>query len=77
MQKHTKIVHHNILYVIYLAGFNFGGCMHMPEDGSEGLIIFTLDMDDFMVVYLSFQCILQCASTKEAYNVLIPSTLIR
>jgi hypothetical protein len=49
----------------------------MPEDGSEGLIIFTLDMDDFMVVYLSFQCILQCASTKEAYNVLIPSTLIR
>jgi hypothetical protein len=49
----------------------------MPEDGSEGLIISTLDMEDFMVVYFSFQCILQCASAKEAYNILVPSTMVR
>jgi hypothetical protein len=29
MQNHTKIVHHNILHVVYLAGFEFGGCMHI------------------------------------------------
>jgi hypothetical protein len=52
-------------------------CIYMPEDGSEGLIISTLDMEDFMVVYFSFQCILQCASAKEAYNILVPSTMVR
>jgi hypothetical protein len=30
-----------------------------------------------MIVYFSFKCILQCALANEAYNVLVPSTLVR
>jgi hypothetical protein len=29
MQNHTKIVQHNILCVVYLAGFEFGGCIRI------------------------------------------------
>jgi hypothetical protein len=28
------------------------------------------------VFYFSFKCILQCALANEAYNVLVPSTLV-
>jgi hypothetical protein len=49
----------------------------VAEDVSERLIVFTLDMEDFMVVYFSFKCILQYALANEAYNVLAPSTLVR
>jgi hypothetical protein len=49
----------------------------VAEDGSKGLIVFTLDMEDFMVVYFSFKCILQYALANEAYNILVPSALVR
>jgi chemotaxis signal transduction protein len=47
----------------------------VAENGS-GLIVFTLDMEEFIVVYFHVKCILQCASAKEAYNILVPRTLV-